>query len=138
MYELKRSKKIFEEVKIGDDILTVNISADTALKEFNKNFNAVVAAENQLKQLTGGTDADIEQAVDAYSQAVIGLLRLIFGEENTEKILTFYENNYVEMVNEVFPFVLDVILPKVKELMDEEKQKLAARYNRSQRRKLGL
>lgn len=138
MYELKRSKKIFEEVKIGDDILTVNISADTALKEFNKNFNAVVAAENQLKQLTGGTDADIEQAVDAYSQAVIGLLRLLFGEENTEKILTFYENNYVEMVNEVFPFVLDVILPKVKELMDEEKQKLAARYNRSQRRKLGL
>ena len=138
MHELKRSKKIYEEVKIGDEILTVNISADTALKEFNKNFNAVVAAENQLKQLTGGTDADIEQVVDAYSQAVIGLLRLLFGEENTEKILTFYENNYVEMVNEVFPFVLDVILPKVKELMDEEKQKLAARYNRSQRRKLGL
>lgn len=138
MHELKRSKKIFEEVKIGDEILTVNISADTALKEFNKNFNAVIAAENTLKQLADGADVDIEQAADAYSQAVIGLLKLLFGGENTAKILTFYENNYVEMVNEVFPFVLDVILPKVKELMDEEKQKLAARYNRSQRRKLGL
>lgn len=149
-YELKRSQRIQEEIKIGDDTITINLDIDSITKEFNKRYNAIIAAELEIKnvQLIENNAEKLNVAMESYGNTVIELFCLVFGEDGAMKILNFYENNYMEMSVEVFPFIINVIMPKIQQGIEEQRKKLAEQYkykqnsvldlNRKQRRKLGL
>lgn len=72
----------------------------------------------------------------------------MFGEDGATKILKFYENNYFEMSMEVFPFIIDVVVPQIQKSLVAQRERLAGQYkqkaaflggsNRNPGRKLGL
>ena len=77
------------------------------------------------------------------------MFALVFGEDGATKILKFYENNYFEMSMEVFPFIIDVVVPQIQKSLVAQRERLAGQYkqkaaffgggsNRNQGRKLGL
>lgn len=141
MYELKRSEKIEEEIKIGDDIIKVSLEVDDITKDFNKRYNAIIRAEQEINTLKNdGTPEAMESASIAYGTAIIELLKLVFGEENTTKILEFYQNRNFEMAEQVFPFIIDVIYPKIQKSIQDKRKKLTEQYhaNKTLRRKMGL
>ena len=49
-------------------------------------------------------------------------------------IFDFYEDNYIDMVKEVIPFISGVVLPKMNEIAKENKKQILSGYNRKQRR----
>lgn len=130
MYEFKRSKKINEQIKIGEEVLTVSLAVDDIAKEFNVRYNAVIRAEQEVEKYKNDTDNtdQFQTVLDAYSNAIINLIQLVFGDENTEKILTFYEDNYIEMMYEVIPFITNVVVPKMKDHIEEERKRLSKKY----------
>lgn len=133
MFELKRSEKIIEQIKLGNDIIEVNLDAGAIQARFTKGYNEVLRAQNALNGATNDNIESISAKLEQYGNAVISVLQVIFGEENTAKILAFYENNYTEMFTEIYPFISEVILPKISEASKRKTDALKALYKRGRK-----
>ena len=142
-YQVGRSRKIRESLELVDDngnvVTTVytDIDADKIAKEFNKRVNAIIRAEIAAKSLpksgeiTAMTTEQAEAAnasVQSYGEAVINLYQLIFGDEGTQTILDFYDNAYFEMSMQVFPFILDVVKPRIEDSVRKMQERAKQNY----------
>lgn len=128
MFELKRSEKIVEQIKLGDEIIEVNLDAGAIQARFTKGYNELLRAQNALNGATSDTLDAVSDKLEQYGNAVVGVLQVIFGEENTQKILAFYENNYSEMFTQIYPFISEVIIPKISEASKRKAEELKALY----------
>ena len=54
MFELKRSEKIVEQIKLGDEIIEVNLDAGAIQARFTKGYNELLRAQNALNGATSG------------------------------------------------------------------------------------
>jgi len=132
MYKLSREKKIIEQIELdGGEVIDINIDVENISNDFNQAYNKVIAAEKKMAELKVKTDN--KEVIDLnierdYGEAVIALFSVVFGEENTSKILNYYENRYIEMSSEVFPFIINVVVPRMKTYMEEKRKKLENNY----------
>jgi len=131
MRELKRSSIIKEELKVGDEVIKINLNPNELLNNFRKKQLEIVRAEQEVRKLQqeGVKKEKLGEAIEIYGQSIISLFELIFGEENTIKILNFYEGNYTEMAQEVIPYINETITPKIQEVAKEKKKKLRKKFN---------
>lgn len=137
MYELKRAPRIKEQLKIGDEVIDVDIDVENTAVEFNKRRNAVIAAEQDIKKMRESGE-ESTAVLEKYGKAITELLVTVFGVDNTQKIVDFYEGRYIELTTEVFPFVINVIGPKMKSGIEDMRERAASLYKSSQAAKLGL
>ena len=113
MYEITRRSKVKEilAIKNADGSVAfevpVEINVDTFVGRWNKARGALADA-----QKTASND-NSEANTQRFGEAVVALMRLVFGDDGAEKILDFYEKDYTEMLLDVFPFIADCIVPKV-------------------------
>jgi hypothetical protein len=137
-YKISRSKKIVEDLELdGGPVLHVEIDVERISNDFNIAYNKVIAAEKALRELKAdfskrGTAPDVSIEKN-YGEAVIELLNLVFGTENTEAILTYFEGHYIELTVEIFPFIINVVVPRIRQYVDEKRNKLASNYKASKR-----
>ena len=134
MYEVRRNNEIKETVRIVDAkgtelLLPVSITADDVIREYTACLKAIGKAE---RELDGAKSADPESAehlgvvYEEYGKAVTALMRCVFGAEGTERLLTFYDGHYDELLGDVFPFMEDVVSPMVRDVIDAQKAKYTA------------
>ena len=93
-----------------------------------------------MKQLSNDTDKKTEKMVETYEHIgtiVLEMMEIVFGEKNTKEIMSFYENDYVEIIQQVMPFIINIILPEVRSIAQENKAKILEQYNRKNRRSVG-
>jgi len=109
-YELKRSNVISETLKVGDETLDIVIRPMDIVKEYQSAEADIIKAQDAVRAAEGKPSQDV---LEFYGNAIVRLFGVLFGVENTEKILKFYEGNYDEMSLEVFPFITDVLKPSV-------------------------
>jgi len=136
-YEFKRQKRIVKDIKMDDQIIHVDLVLDNILKEFNRCRNDIIRAQQEMQKASKANvgPENMEQIVDALGQAIIALMDLVFGESNAKLIIDFYENNMLEMINMVVPFIEDEIMPEIKSLVSENTSQIRERsLNRSARR----
>lgn len=142
-YQVGRSSKIHESLELVDDngkiveTIETNVDADKIAREFNRRINAVIRAEAAAKALPQSGEIipmTTEQAeaanaaIQAYGDAVINLFQLIFGDSGTQKILAFYDNAYFEMSLQVFPFIVDVVKPRIEASLQQMQQRAKQNY----------
>jgi len=130
MYSLKRKQRINEQLALVNEqgkqvkVLTVDLDVDTVLGRYNQAKNTIIRAEQIIK------DNQSEKNLEEYGQAVCELLEVILGESNTKEILDFYDNRYVEMLDEVYPYILEVIEPKLRQISREKAKQMQARIRK--------
>lgn len=141
-YQLSRTRKIIETLELTDNngkvIKTIDVHLDVGIiaKEYRDLCEKLGKAERQLKEAQKQNDTELfEKTLEVYGEAIIALLRLIFGEENAQVLLDYFENNYFEMSIKLIPFIFDVLSPKIIEGIKAEKQQLLSQYDRKERRK---
>lgn len=141
-YQLSRTRKIIETLELTDNngkvIKTIDVHLDVGIiaKEYRDLCEKLGKAERQLKEAQKQNDTELfEKTLEVYGEAIIALLRLIFGEENAQVLLDYFENNYFEMAIKLIPFIFDVLSPKIIEGIKAEKQQLLSQYDRKERRK---
>ena len=119
MYQIKRNH-IVEELEIEDNgkklQINVDINVDSMLKAYNKAQYKIAQASINAKK--AAEDKDIERAEEAMGNAVLGLFEVIFGAEQTQKIIEFYDNKALEMLGDIAPFISEVVSPRFKEAQD--------------------
>lgn len=124
-YKITRNH-IVEQLEIEDNgttlTLNVDINVDQIMSRYNKAQYSIAIANQAAHAATN--DADMEKAEEMMGEAVLNLFEVIFGEEQTKKIVNIYENRALEMLSDIAPFIADVIQPRI----NEAQQRIAERY----------
>lgn len=141
MYTVTRKNRIKEQLQLCHADGTVALVAEVDL-----NVDLIAARVNKAYETLGMAQLELqkaphdEKALEAYGNAVIAVFTVIFGEAQTKSIVEFYENNWSEMLLDLFPFINNEIMPKIREASADRKAQLLAaaqqakRGNRAQHR----
>ena len=136
MYQVKRKNKITETIQLCHadgsvaEQIDVVINVDQLGAKVNKAYELLGIAQNTLSK-----NSRSPELMNEFGRAVIALFQAIFGDENTEKITSFYEGSESEMLLDLFPFINDVIMPQIREASAARREQLKAAANIAGRRK---
>ena len=127
-YQVQRKSRIKERLELLDETgvvvesLDVDLNVDQIAGRVNKAYEVLGAAQTALQK-----NARSDEALEAYGKAVLAVFDVIFGEDGTKKLISFYDGNFNEMLLDVFPFINDEIMPKIRAASaDRREQMLAA------------
>ena len=124
MYQLKKNVPFEDDIELLDEsgnvVRTIHISIclDKLLGRYNETINALKSAEIAI-------DPKDEQSLEAYGQIVMQLLRLIFGAD-ADVILAHYEGRYLEMLDNIMPYIFQTIGPELRKLSRQRMDALKA------------
>lgn len=130
-YQIKKSRKIFEELELCNDngdvekALAINLDVDSIAPVFRKKQVALINAQKELKNIQKmGNQADFDAAYEIYGRALVDIFELTLGADNTAEILDFFENNYIEMCTQIVPFISEIIIPSIENSIFEKKKQM--------------
>lgn len=120
MYQIKRRKLFTEKLNIvnpdGKEItIDVELSLDTQMREFESKYRSIQIINNHVNAGTA--------TYSQLGQGVIDLMDVVFGKINTQKLITFYTGNYIEMIQDIMPFITDVVKPEFDRQKEESVKK---------------
>lgn len=124
MYQLKKDVPFEDDIELLDEsgkvVRTIHISLcmNKLLGRYNETVNALKSAEIAI-------DPKDEQSLEAYGQIVMQLLRLIFGAD-ADVILAHYEGRYLEMLDNIMPYIFHTIGPELRKLSRQRMDALKA------------
>ena len=124
MYQLKKDVPFEDDIELLDEsgkvVRTIHVSLclDKLLGRYNETVNALKSAEIAI-------DPKDEQSLEAYGQIVMQLLRLIFGAD-ADVILAHYEGRYLEMLDNIMPYIFHTIGPELRKLSRKRMDALKA------------
>lgn len=123
MYTIKKAAHIVDELKIedgngGPDLeLYINIYVDDILADFEDLRGRIGKAQSDLKALKASKEADPTQigvALNSLNDATYALFELIFGKEQTDQLVNYYDNRVLSMLGDFLPYISGVILPEIR------------------------
>ena len=124
-YELKRQDKI-EGVYIDGEEIPVVLDIYHRVNDLRRKQVELIHAQTAIKQAKGTEDISVvEGAYEAFGNAIISILELIFGDDGAQKIVNYYEGKYDELLYEITPYINDVILPHLHEKSAQNRKKYA-------------
>ena len=124
MYQLKKDVPFEDDIELLDEsgkvVRTIHVSLcmNKLLGRYNETVNALKAAEIAI-------DPKDEQSLEAYGQIVMQLLRLIFGAD-ADVILAHYEGRYLEMLDNIMPYIFHTVGPELRKLSRQRMDALKA------------
>ena len=124
MYQLKKDVPFEDDIELLDEsgkvVRTIHVSLciNKLLGRYNETVNALKAAEVAI-------DPKDDKSLEAYGQIVMQLLRLIFGD-NADVILSHYEGRYLEMLDNIMPYIFRTIGPELRKLSRQRMDALKA------------
>lgn len=124
MYQLKKDVPFEDDIELLDEsgkvVRTIHISLcmNKLLGRYNETVNALKSAEIAI-------DPKDEQSLEAYGKIVMQLLRLIFGAD-ADVILAHYEGRYLEMLDNIMPYIFHTIGPELRKLSRQRMDALKA------------
>ena len=124
MYQLKKNVPFEDDIELLDEsgkvVRTIHVSLcmNKLLGRYNETVNALKAAEIAI-------DPKDEQSLEAYGQIAMQLLRLIFGAD-ADVILAHYEGRYLEMLDNIMPYIFRTIGPELRKLSRQRMDALKA------------
>ena len=124
MYQLKKNVPFEDDIELLDEsgkvVRTIHISLclDKLLGRYNETVNALKAAEIAI-------DPKDERSLEAYGQIVMQLLRLIFSAD-ADVILAHYDGRYLEMLDNIMPYIFHTIGPELRKLSRQRMDALKA------------
>lgn len=135
MFTVQRKKRrIHETLQLlneeGTQELTVvvDLDIDQIAARVNKSYEKIGMLQNDLKKNPRDT-----RTMEAFGQAILEIFKIIFGDDQAMKVLEFYDENYTEMLVDLFPFINEEIMPQVKEASRQRAEQLAKAANASRR-----
>ena len=137
-YQIKRGNRICEELELLDEkdqivhTLRVYLDVDTMANSLREKQVALTRVQQELQNCKN-EDAR-EHLEESLGELIYHLYLIVFGEENTKIILDFFEGRRMEMNLEINPFIFQVIIPRIQEMVKETRRKADYQYNRKKLR----
>ncbi len=140
-YQVKRSARVEETLELLDEqgkvveSIHVSLDPDSVVEKVSRRYSELLNMQSKIEQITKLEDK--AQVYEELGTAVCELFKTIFGEKDTERIVAFYTDNYIEMCRNIMPFITGVVIPQVRKISQDNRKSVMQSYNRKQRRSLG-
>ena len=133
-YQIKRKQHVQETLELCNTAGVVELSINVDI-DVDKMGGRIAAAQNVMgmAQTLIAEKPDSAEAQEAFGSAVLALFAVIFGQDDADKIVHYYEGHYAEMLLDVMPFIAEVIMPEVQKASAARKQQLLATANSMRR-----
>lgn len=102
--------------------LEFEIHVDVIAPNVRRKYVEIVDAERAMRY--GG----FEEKYAAFSETVREMLKLCFGEENTDEIVEFYNGDFIDISIAIVPYIYEVIIPKTTEAIIYKRNALKNLY----------
>ncbi|MCQ5127960.1 hypothetical protein NE454_26585 [Blautia producta] len=143
-YQAKRRKQFAEDFELvtADGVvahtLHVALDADDMVAKISRKYAELTKTLAETTEIQRRADSgEIEEGcVEKLGMAVVNLFEAVFGQEDTQTIVDFYDSRYIEMCREVTPFITQVVMPRCIEIKKENQKSILQTYNRKQRRSM--
>ena len=136
-YKAKRQDRVIEDLELcGSDgkvvkTIHVELDADNMVRKLSEKHVALINALKNVQEIKDASTAvEKASAITVLGMAVRDLFEAVFGREDAECILDFYGNRYVEMCQEVVPFITQIVIPEVRKIAKQNKKAALAGYSR--------
>lgn len=129
MYTIQKTQAFEDTLRINGEngkTLDLHIRMNTSpqlVKEYRGLQIQLIDAQKKLKEQPGN-----DAALSEIGEATIRMIALLFGEDNTRKMQEFYGGDYVTMFTDIFPYIQNVIAPKIQEMAKERKAQFKRRF----------
>ena len=129
MYTIHKTQTFRDQLELKDDqgaSEIINVKLDMSpktIQNYRKAQIALLELQKRLKDQPKSVDA-----MEEMGEAVVGLFTLVFGEANTQKILAFYEDDFVAMCADLFVYLQNVVAPAIQRAAKERSKELKRRF----------
>ncbi len=139
-YQAKRRKRFEEDFELVDEkgqvvhTLHVALDADDMAAKLYRKWEALtktLTEVNEIKRQMGDKES-MGDCIEKLGRAVVELMDAVFGPEDAQVIVEFYEGRYIELCKEVTPFISQVVIPRCSEIKKENQKNILQAYNRQQ------
>lgn len=131
MYKIKCTRKFYDTLVLCDEQgevqkeLKIEVDIDAIATGFREVLTKLEKAQKSLQDNQKlKKQNEFDKAYYEYGEALIKMFEMCFGTENTEEIVTFFENRYTEMSVEIVPYITKEIIPLVGEAIKQKKNSL--------------
>lgn len=131
VFKTGRTRKITDTIELCDENgkvqreIVLNLDIDSIALQLNNKYSDYINSTRRLKEIQEkGDKAQFGSLAAAYYDAVIDLFEMVFGKENTRIILDFYNQRYLEMVQQLVPYIFKRILPEVRKAVKQQKKSI--------------
>ena len=104
MYQITRRPVKKMQFKLGDEVVEFILQEQITVNHFAE-------IQGELAELQKDESPDAAQKI---GNCIVRLMLLIFGDQAAKKILTYFEDDYVEMLEQIYPYLMDVVVPELK------------------------
>lgn len=141
-YQAKRKKRFIEDFELIDEkgnlfkTLHVELDADDMVAKINRKYTGLCQALKETTEIKrkSQSNEEIADCVEKLGNAVVQLFEAVFGIEDAKTIVEFYDNRYIEMCNEVVPFITKVVIPRLYDIRKQNQKNRLKPYNIRRRR----
>jgi len=121
-YKLKKSKQLIEQIELDDNtILNVKINVGEMSMTFNEEYNKVLRAQELEKSV---------ENLQILGETTIEFIGFVIGKENTEILLKYYENNYMELLEQIVPFIEECVKPAMIAYIEQKNKIARSKYKK--------
>lgn len=131
VFKTGRTRKITDTIELCDESgkvqreIVLNLDIDSIALQLNNKYSDYVNSTGRLKEIQEkGDKTQFGSLAAAYYDAVIDLFEMVFGKENTRIIIEFYNHRYLEMVQQLVPYIFKRILPEVRKAVKQQKKSI--------------
>ena len=129
MFTIRSKERYSDDLKINSGakslVLHVDMDTRTGYHKINKAREMMAEAQNMaVKEHDGVPGAKYEKTIEAYGLAIRALIVAVFGEEQTDKMVEFYENNLDAMLDDILPYILKRLFPMLRKASTERAKAL--------------
>lgn len=137
-YQIKRSQKTIEQLDLVDSAgsvvktIDVRLDADGLVEKVSKKYMDLLNAQKEASELNVVTanPEKIVQTQERLGDVTLALFEAVFGEEDTKTILDFYDGNTIEMIQAVVPFIVQIVIPQIRKISQENRKQAMQSYSR--------
>lgn len=122
-YQVKKQKRVVEDLELlnDKDEVEYTLHVDIAPDVFRNRYIEAMRVIQKVNSLPEDTPA--EEKEEAAKDAMMGLFNLVFGEEQTKDLMTYYEGKVFEAVTQITPFIQEVVLPRVTAAIADQRKR---------------
>ena len=139
-YQAKRNQHYIEQLELVDEngnvahVLNVDLDPGEMAEKLSRKYVELLKAKREADSIDKNNPELLVESYEKLGNVAMSLIGAVFGDDDTQVIYSFYGNRYNEIITEIMPFVTNIVVPKVRELAQEQKKSTLQKYDRKQRR----
>ena len=127
MYRVERAQRNIVQLGLGDEVISIRIGGLAVWKKYIQAQERLLDIQKKLEAYGKEEKEAPVELMTLLGDTIVYIFQLLFGEDNTKKIVEFFEGEYDEMFSALLPFITKELIPKIRETAKNDSEQMAKR-----------